>query len=618
MAAAPLKTIENDENLETYCLIWLDASVNTAKENRQIQQQLQAIINHLLTFEDDQQCLHYIKNLSENDRTILIVSGRFGRIIVPQIVHLRQITSIYVYCFDKKANELWSQQFPKVKGVLIRLNELIEQIEKDYIQQQHDKIDEPLSIKIFDEKQISTDLYEQFFHDQLLIDCLIRMNSSSNDKEELIALCQQYYKKDNIQLMIVQEFENNYSSEKALWWYTRYSFLSRLLNKAFLTQNIDLLFLFRFFIHDIGCQLGKDRCLSPVRVYRSQLMSKENLQMLQNSVGKFISINSFLSANMNYENTRSSLDFAKSLNDIERVFFEIQANPQLHNIKPFNNIQSHSYFQNTNEILFMVGSIFRIDGIKYPDDHICNVQMTLCSVDEQELKPLLEHMKRDLGIGKTNLIQFSNVLRQMRKLDNSEKYCRRYLNQLPNGHPDIPNCYHTFAMIAESKKNFMLSLKWYKKSLKIFSKTLKPNDSNIAEVYNNIANVYSKTNDYTNAMDSYQKVLEIWKKIYDDNHPRIAQCLNNIGVVYEMKKKYSEALDCYQQALKILKNIPSSNHLDIAMTIRNIAYVYELKDDFQQALVYYEKAKKIYRNSLPSTQIYINEIEKSIRRISSK
>ncbi|CAF1199992.1 unnamed protein product [Rotaria sp. Silwood1] len=618
MAAVLPKTIENDENLETYCLIWLDASVNTSRENFKVQQQLQAIINHLLTFEDDQQCLHYIKNRSEDDRIILIVSGRFGRIIVPQIANLQQITSIYVYCFDKTANELWSRPFAKVKGVIVRLDELIKQIEKDYTQQQHDKIDEPLSIKVFEEKQISIDLHEQFIHAQLLIDCLIRMKSSSNDKSELTDFCQQYYKKNYTQLMIVKEFENNYSSDKALWWYTRHSFVSQLLNKALLTQNIDILFLFRFFIHDIGCQLGKKRCLSPVRVYRSQLMSKENLEMLQSSVGKFISINSFLLANIDSEKTRSSLDFAKPLCDIERVFFVIKANPEIHNTKPFNNIQSYGYFQNPNEILFMVGSIFRIEGIERPADQIWNIRMTLCSINDQELKSLLEHMKKNLGIGKTNLIQFSNILYRMRKLNNAEKYSRRYLNQLPNGHPDIANCYQTFGKIAESKKEFALSLKWYKRSLDIFSKTLKSDDPNIAEIYNNMANVYSKINDYTNAMNSYQKVLEIWKKIAGDKHPYVAQCINNIGAVHEMTKKYSEALDCYRQALKILKNSLSSDHPDIAMTHRNIAYVHELKGEFKDALNSYEKALKIYRHLLPSTQIHVNEIEKTIRRMSHK
>ena len=87
--------------------------MNNSQENIQAQQQLRTSINHLLTFEDDQQCLQYIQSLPKDDRIVLIVSGRLGQIIVPQIVHLRQIISIYVYCMDKKANEQWAQHFLK-------------------------------------------------------------------------------------------------------------------------------------------------------------------------------------------------------------------------------------------------------------------------------------------------------------------------------------------------------------------------------------------------------------------------------------------------------------------------------------------------------------------------
>ena len=114
MAAALLTTSQKDENLETYCLVWLDGSVNDSEENIQAQQQLRTSINHLVTFEDDQQCLKYIKSVPKDDRIVLIVSGRLGQIIVPKIVQLRQITSIYVYCMNKKANEQWAKQFNKV------------------------------------------------------------------------------------------------------------------------------------------------------------------------------------------------------------------------------------------------------------------------------------------------------------------------------------------------------------------------------------------------------------------------------------------------------------------------------------------------------------------------
>ncbi len=105
MTTSVIKKTQKNENLETYCLIWLDASVNGSQENIQAQQQLRSSINYLLTFQDDQQYLQYIDSVPKDDRIVLIVSGRLGRIIVPQIVQLRQIISIYVYCMDKKANE---------------------------------------------------------------------------------------------------------------------------------------------------------------------------------------------------------------------------------------------------------------------------------------------------------------------------------------------------------------------------------------------------------------------------------------------------------------------------------------------------------------------------------
>jgi len=111
---AALFTSKATENLETYGLIWLDASVNSSQENIQAQQQLRTSINHLLTFEDDEQYLQYSQSVPKDDHIVLIVSRKLGRIIVPQIIQLRQIITIYVYYIDKKANQQWAQHFSKV------------------------------------------------------------------------------------------------------------------------------------------------------------------------------------------------------------------------------------------------------------------------------------------------------------------------------------------------------------------------------------------------------------------------------------------------------------------------------------------------------------------------
>jgi hypothetical protein len=103
-----------EENLETFLLYWLDADVNKSDHNKTVQHELRSIINHLKLFDDQSQCQQAIQSLSTQDRIILIVSGRLGRQIVPQIHQLRQLSSIYVYCSDKALNEEWARQFTKV------------------------------------------------------------------------------------------------------------------------------------------------------------------------------------------------------------------------------------------------------------------------------------------------------------------------------------------------------------------------------------------------------------------------------------------------------------------------------------------------------------------------
>lgn len=607
MASAVPPSTSSQENLETYCLVWLDNYANSSSENRQAQQQLIRIINQLLTFENEYQCLQHIQTLPKNDRVILIASGRFGRQIVPQIVDFRQITSIYIYCMDQRANERWARQYAKVKGVVTRLDELIRQIQKDYRQQEEDLLNEHLALKVIDHEKSSSNEFLRF---HLLLDGLIRLNSPSDDKLELIAFCKQYYTSNLSVLRMIEEFEDDYSSDRAIWWLTRQTFLSRLLTKAFRDENLDLLYKFRFFVYDLARQLGKHRPSSSIRVYRSQLLSKEQLELLKTSTGKCVSINSFLLAHFDETKCRSLLQ-ANQLN-LEKVLFEIQVDEKLSHLRPFGNIQSVSYSSKIKEILFMIGSIFSIDRVTGDTGSIWTVKLSLCSMNHPLLKAVAQGLQTELSTGQINLFQYGNLLYRLGKVEHCQKYYCRYLNQLPDNHSDIPICYTKLAFIAEAKKNFTVSLTWYKKALQ----TLAPTDqTKLADVHNSIANVYSKTNDYPHAIKSYRKALTIWKTLFGENHSSIIKCLNNIGAVYDMKKNYSKALDYYQKAYELCQAL---NDPDLALTARNMASTYELQGHYQQAAEHYEKALDFYRKSSLGNDIYIKDIQASLQRVSSK
>ncbi|CAF4371390.1 unnamed protein product, partial [Rotaria sordida] len=97
-------TDADNQNLEIFSLIWLDASEHV-QDIRNTEPKLRSIINNLKKFQDVKQCQKYIEEQSQKDRLLMIVSGPLGQEIVPSIHILQQVISIYVYCKDKKINE---------------------------------------------------------------------------------------------------------------------------------------------------------------------------------------------------------------------------------------------------------------------------------------------------------------------------------------------------------------------------------------------------------------------------------------------------------------------------------------------------------------------------------
>ena len=119
-------------------------------------------------------------------------------------------------------------------------------------------------------------------------------------------------------------------------------------------------------------------------------MLKSQLNNLKNSMGKMVSVNSFLLTTVDRESVIYDLDETTPSNNMQKVIFEINADPQTDISIPFAKISSENEQDDGNDILFMSGSFFRLVSISYDKNKKCIIRMTLCNNNVPDLKQLLK------------------------------------------------------------------------------------------------------------------------------------------------------------------------------------------------------------------------------------
>ncbi|CAM4839819.1 unnamed protein product [Rotaria magnacalcarata] len=590
-------------------MVWLLDIPSNSQNILDALEQIPSLINHIKTFENIIGCEQFIRSLSDDDYIVFIADVPLGQQIIPRIHQLRQVLAIYIYSTEIQSNESWCRQFRKFRGICSQLNQLANLMPSRYRRRPRREADDLFSFDILntggDQEKSTAELDGHFIHSQLLIEALQKMKSTSTVIEEFIRFCQDQkdIKDHNCYLKLVHEFQNEYSSDKSVWWYTRDSFVYRMLNKALRVQNIDVLFVFRFFLRDIAQQLKENQWSSPGYVYRGQSLSKYELKRLQQSVGKLISINSLLSTTL-YRDVAKV--YVGNTEGLEKVLFIIYVNPLIDGIKPFADITFLSDFPQEGEILFMLGSIFQIESIQIDEYGVWLIELKLCSDHDEVLKPIFNYLRRESSRCELDLLAFGNLLHDMGKFEDSKNYYNRCLKLLPlNDHVWKPYCYYLLGLVATECGDDKCALDLLSKSLNIRRQTLKSSDPSIADTLTAIARVHYNSCNFDQALQLYREVLAIFQQAFGEDDLTSAMTYTNIGVVCKEQKLYFDALNYHKKAREIrLKHLPPG-HFRFGTSWNNIGEVYQRLGEYDLALEYYQRTLEIYKKSLPSEHIEI-------------
>lgn len=494
--------------------------------------------------------------------------------------------------------------FIKVKRVMVKPKKLIAQIQLDHSEHKEYSIEQVLPIHTFHQElsQSSSRIEqnEKFIYQQLLFDCLSRMHPTTDTKDEFVQRCRDRAGQNKIEFELIDEFDRNYCSERALWWFTRDTCISRLFIQAFETMDMDLLYASQFFLRDLREQIEAKPLSQSLHLYRAQLMSTSELRHLKDSMGEIISIDTFLLTSLHRERALELLKETNLTNNMRRVLFEIDIDPhRMHNKVCFDMSASH-YYTGTQVILFLPGSIFYPIDISIEDDVII-IQMVAESNEHDEIQEMIDHLdvKYYDREGETNLLVLGQILFRMGRIDEAQKYYQRLLNELPDDHSLVAHCYQDLGQMMVEIKDYETSLRWYFQSLEIYRRILRPIDPEIATLFCTIGDVYSKKKSFIDALEYYHQAIEIYSESLGKDHGKVMNCYRLMGVVCEEQQDYQHALEFYQTALSIREKHPVNHHQELAELHRHIADVYNHLDEKDQALKNYRISLKIFRSLDP-------------------
>lgn len=416
-----------------------------------------------------------------------------------------------------------------------------------------------------------------------IINALLQIRSSSSDIHDLLCEFHKKFARDPVRLKQVEDFYRTYHPEKALWWYTADSFVFRDLNRALRTHNIELLYLFRFFIQDIQKQLSDHQWPETIHVYRAQLIAKDELHTLADLIGENICFQSFLSTSMSREKAVFFFGGSNSKEQLhigyENIIFDIDANPRnnTNGRRPFSEIAQFSQFGNAEEeILFMLGAVFHIDDVCH-DEGFWTVKMTLWNYQDHDWNNVSFTLQLSLGeeidLDPTNLLQFCSALLNAGHVQLAEKFVKNHLHQLTLLNVDnkrlvhIGECYQKLGHCALFRRDYSLAIKSFEKALSLFASGSLHNHLITAATHLSMGNALSSVDDDEKAYTSYKIALSIYKQYYDEESPQIQACYTSIKAhsAEDQAKRILNRLGHFERPNEYLcEAIEINNEVDLA------------------------------------------------------
>ncbi|CAF3228373.1 unnamed protein product [Rotaria sp. Silwood2] len=176
----------------------------------------------------------------------------------------------------------------------------------------------------------------------------------------MVDACRDYYRGNRTVLAKIDEFERTYHIDDCIRWYTKDTFVYKLINKALRTQDVEQLYVFRYYITDLSTSLNRESknflSRNSIVLCRGATISQAEFEKLKENKGNLISTNSYFSTSRS--RTVAQIYVGSNTSTTVGVLFEVECNIETNIICA--DVSYYSDVPDEEEVLFDLGTTFRI------------------------------------------------------------------------------------------------------------------------------------------------------------------------------------------------------------------------------------------------------------------
>ena len=466
----------------------------------------------------------------------------------------------------------------------------------------------------------------------LYIDFLLDLPIADPDyeKDQFVDQCRRHFTRSPGTLKLIDEFEEYYMPEAAIYYYSSDGFFYRLVNRTLRRQAMDGILDFRFFLLDIRNQLqlahreflDKNTTIGMSKIFfRGQRMSCAELKELRKKhrEGTLITTNSYFSTS---EDVGLARVFAgEPENEIVSVLFEITAkikNPEVQQRKPFARIGKYSAFgYGEREVLFSIGSFFKIDKIFEESPSFFIISITFIDEDGEKQDVIEDFRTLRTCSCESKVIKIGHLLAN-HPHQGISKAKAFYELIMTSKFSEALTAAGTAGLgwLAFKEKNGILAIEQQQIAFRLYEQLPASEGENLTHLYitsyNCIGTSYRLMKQYRRALKYFWKAEKLLLKVPIDKYAMYENYRNitsiNIASTQKLLGEIDHAWDTYKKILAYEMNSSTRFHGHTYLTIAQ-AGLYEAKithDDDE-----YERCSQTWKAFL---DISLTNMSSSYRR----